>query len=137
MCASPLGRGLLTTTFAKGDDVGDGKDMRPKVMPRFMEANKDQNTKLVAQFKELAEKKKCTTSQLALAWLLKQGDDIIPIPGTKKLKYLEENWGALDVVLSDEDEAEVREFVTNAEIAGGNLPDAFKHYEYRDTADEV
>ncbi len=54
----------------------------------------EKNVKLVSQFKELADKKGCTTSQLAIAWLMKQGDDIIPIPGTKKIKYLEENWGS-------------------------------------------
>jgi aryl-alcohol dehydrogenase-like predicted oxidoreductase len=111
--------------------------MRPKVMPRFMEGNKEKNVKLVNQFKELADKKGCTTSQLALAWLMKQGDDIIPIPGTKKMKYLEDNWGALDVMLSDEDEADIRKFVETAEVAGGNLPPAFKHFEYRDTAEEA
>jgi aryl-alcohol dehydrogenase-like predicted oxidoreductase len=137
VCAVPLGRGLLTSTFAKGEAVGDEKDMRVKVMPRFLEANRDQNIKLINQFKLLADKKGCSITQLALAWLLKQGDDIIPIPGTKRMKYLEENWGALDVNMTDEDEKEIRDFVQAADIAGGPLPVAFEHYNYRDTVQEA
>ena len=129
VAAMPLGRGLLTSTFASGEAVGDSKDMRPHVMPRFMEANRDKNVKLVSQFKALADKKDCTTSQLAIAWLLKQGDDVIPIPSTKKLKYLEENWGALDVHLTDEDEAEVRHFVETADY----MPPQFEGYTFTDT----
>ena len=136
VAATPLGRGMLTSTFANGEAVGDSKDKRPLVMPRFMEANRDNNIKLVSHFKALADKKGCTTAQLALAWLLKQGDDIIPIPGTKKLKYLEENWAALDVHLTDEDEAEIRQFVETAEIAGHSLPPQFASYNFRDTNEE-
>jgi aryl-alcohol dehydrogenase-like predicted oxidoreductase len=80
--ATPLGRGILTSTFSKGEDVGDSTDQRKKVMPRFLDANKDQNVKVMSDFKVLADKKGCTVSQLALAWLLKQGNDIFPIPGT-------------------------------------------------------
>lgn len=137
VAATPLGRGLLTTTFASGEAVGDEVDKRSQVMPRFMEGNRGQNIKLVSQFKALAEKKGCTTSQLALAWLLKQGSDIIPIPGTKRIKYLEENWGALKVHLTDEDEAEVRRFVETAEIAGGALPPKFESFNFRDTVEET
>jgi aryl-alcohol dehydrogenase-like predicted oxidoreductase len=137
VAAMPLGRGMLTSTFASGEAVGDSKDMRPRVMPRFMEANRDKNVKLVSQFKALADKKGCTTSQLAIAWLLKQGDDIVPIPGTKKLKYLEENWGALDVHLTDEDEAEIRHFVETAEIAGHYMPPQFEGYAFTDTKEEA
>jgi aryl-alcohol dehydrogenase-like predicted oxidoreductase len=134
--AAPLGRGLLTSTFSKGESVGDSKDLRPRVQPRFHEANRDQNVKIVSQFKALADKKGCTVSQLALAWLLKQGDDIFPIPGTKKLKYLEENWGALDVSLTDEEEAEIRAFGETNELAGSHTPAAFAHYIFRDTKEE-
>jgi aryl-alcohol dehydrogenase-like predicted oxidoreductase len=102
-----------------------------------MEANRDKNVKLVSQFKALAEKRGCTTSQLAIAWLLKQGDDVIPIPGTKKLKYLEENWGSLDVHLTDEDEAEIRHFVETAEIAGHYMPPKFESYTFTDTKEEA
>lgn len=117
--------------------MGDSKDMRPHVMPRFMEANRDKNVKIVSQFQALADKKGCTTSQLALAWLLKQGGDVIPIPGTKKLKYLEENWGALDIYLTDEEDAEIRHFAETAEIAGHYMPPQFEGYAFRDTEEEA
>lgn len=133
----PLGRGLLTSTFEKGEAVGDEKDKRVLVMPRFMEGNREKNAKIVSQFKALADKKGCSTPQLALAWLLKQGNDIIPIPGTKRLKYLEENWASLNVHLTDEEEAEVRKFVETAELAGKVVPAAFANYNYRDTAEEI
>lgn len=116
--------------------MGDSKDLRPRVQPRFHEANRDQNVKVVSQFKALADKKGCTVSQLALTWLLKQGEDIFPIPGTKKLKYLEENWGALDVSLTDEEEAEIRAFGETNELAGSHTPAAFAHYIFRDTKEE-
>lgn len=119
---SPLGRGLLTTTFIKDEPVTDKKDLRQLYFPRFQGDNRAANIKLVSQFKSFADRKGCTTSQLALAWLLKQGDDIIPIPGTKKIKYLEENWNALDIHLTDEEEKEIRSFVETADIAGGRLP---------------
>lgn len=137
VAAMPLGRGMLTSTFASGDAVGDSKDQRPRVMPRFMEANREKNVKLVSQFKTLADKKGCTTSQLAIAWLLKQGDDILPIPGTKKLEYLEENWDALNVQLTNEDEAEIRHFVETAEIAGHYMPPKFENYVFTDTVEET
>ena len=105
-------------------------------MPRFQEANRDQNVKVAGQFKALADKKDCTVSQLAIAWLLKQGGDIFPIPGTKKIKYLEENWGALDVSLTDEEEAEIRAFVETAELAGSHTPAQFADYLFRDTKEE-
>lgn len=90
VAAMPLGRGMLTLTFASGKAVGDSIDS-PHVLPHFMEANRDKSVKLVRRFEALVDKKGRTTAQLALAWLLKQGDDVVPIPGTKKLKYLEEN----------------------------------------------
>lgn len=137
VAAMPLGRGLLTSTFASGADVGDSKDMRPKVMPRFQEANRDKNVKLVSQWQALAQKKGCTATQLALAWLLRQGDDVFPIPGTKKLKYLEENWGALNVQLTNEDVAEIRHFVETAEVAGHSMPPQFEHHTFTNTAEEA
>lgn len=136
VAAMPLGRGMITQTFANNEALGDEKDGRPKMMPRFMGDNRETNMKIINQFKTLADKVGCTMPQLALAWLLKQGDDVIPIPGTKKIKYLEENWGALDVKLTDEEVAEVRKFVTSAEIAGPVMPPMFAHYMYRDTAEE-
>ncbi|TPX12571.1 uncharacterized protein E0L32_000748 [Thyridium curvatum] len=127
VCYSPLGRGMLTSTFASlaapGED--DPKDMRTKSLPRFLGEAKDHNAKIVAKFSELAAKHNCTASQLAIAWLLKQGDDIIPIPGTRKIKWLEQNWAALQIQLSDEDEKEIRYFIETSDIKGKHLPEAF------------
>jgi aryl-alcohol dehydrogenase-like predicted oxidoreductase len=135
--AMPLGRGLLTSTFSKGEAVGDNTDKRPHTAPRFSEANRDQNVKVIGQFKALADKKGCTVSQLALAWLLKQGDDIIPIPGTKQIKYLEENWGALDISLTGEEESEIRAFAEAAQLAGEVHSPQFLPYLFRDTREEL
>ncbi|KAK0104966.1 hypothetical protein ONS95_005227 [Cadophora gregata] len=136
VAAMPLGRGLLTSTFAAGEYAAV-QDMRTKAMPRFSEANQDANVKVVNQFKTLADKKGCSVAQLAIAWLLKQGDDIIPIPGTKRVKYLEENWASLKVQLTYEDEKEIRELVESAKIAGKALPEGFADdLMFRDTAEE-
>ncbi|TKA75274.1 hypothetical protein B0A55_05080 [Friedmanniomyces simplex] len=125
VCYSPLGRGLLTSTFVAGSFGSDPSDMRSKVFPRLCEDNREVNVKLVGELAKLAERKGCSTSQLALAWLMKQGHDIFPNPGTKRIKYLEENWAALDISLSDEEEQEVRKFVESAEMAGGRLPEKY------------
>jgi aryl-alcohol dehydrogenase-like predicted oxidoreductase len=132
----PLGRGLLTSTFSSGEAITDSKDIRPRALPRFQEENREHNVKVVGQFKALADKKGCTVAQLALAWLLKQGDDILPIPGTKKVKYLEENWGSLDISLTDEEEAEITAFSETAQMAGTGQPAAFASYLFRDTKEE-
>ncbi|RSM00849.1 hypothetical protein CDV31_011602 [Fusarium ambrosium] len=137
VAAMPLGRGLLTTNFVEGTAAGDEKDVRWKSIPRFGEENREKNMQIVSQFKALADKKGVTTAQLALAWLLKQGKDVIPIPGTKRVKYFEENWASLNIKLSDEEEAEVRRFVQEADIAGGARPAAFKDWDFRDTKEEV
>lgn len=134
--AAPLGRGLLTSTFSKGEFESAEKDARPRVMPRFVDGNREQNFNILGRFKALADKKGCTVSQLALAWTLKQGDDIIPIPGTKRIKYMEENFAALDVSLTDEEEAEIRSFGEANELAGSHTPPAFLHYIFRDTKEE-
>lgn len=133
---SPLGRGLLTGAFHTHQSVLTDGDARSTNFPRFFAENIEKNAKLVAQFAELASKKGCTMSQLAIAWLLKQGDDIIPIPGTKKIKYLEENWGALDVQLTDEDETEIRKFVETAEVAGGRYTEGSMTFTFGDTVAE-
>jgi aryl-alcohol dehydrogenase-like predicted oxidoreductase len=97
---SPLARGLITNTL----DVTqlDTKDFR-RTLPRYNDENRDNNQLLASAFADLAADKQLTAAQLALAWVLAQGDDIIPIPGTKKRKYLEENAGAVDVILSESD----------------------------------
>jgi aryl-alcohol dehydrogenase-like predicted oxidoreductase len=98
---SPLGRGFLTGRFTSPDDLDEG-DFR-RTNPRFEAENLKANLKLATKVKEIAEEKGVTPAQLALAWVLAQGDDIVPIPGTKRRAYLEENAAAADVELTDED----------------------------------
>jgi aryl-alcohol dehydrogenase-like predicted oxidoreductase len=84
VCAMPLGRGMVTSTFASGEPISDSNDRRSLTFPRFMEDNRDKNAQIVRDFKNLADKRSCSVAQLALAWLLKQGGDIFPIPGHKE-----------------------------------------------------
>ncbi|MEP7377280.1 MAG: aldo/keto reductase [Chitinophagaceae bacterium] len=98
---SPLARGLVTATVGAKEQLA-ADDFR-RTLPRFDEGHWNNNQQLVEAFAALAEDKKISAAQLALAWVLAQGDDIIPIPGTKKRKYLEENAAAVDVILSDSD----------------------------------
>ncbi|MCF0064007.1 aldo/keto reductase [Dyadobacter chenwenxiniae] len=105
---SPLARGLVTATLQV--DALTESDFR-RTLPRYQQEFADNNDKLVKGFAEIAAGKNCTPAQLALAWVLAQGDSIIPIPGTKKRKYLEENAGALDVELSTADLAAIDELV--------------------------
>ena len=135
VCYSPLGRGLLTGAFTSRESISDANDFRATHYPRFSEENLEANVKLVNQFKALADKKGCTASQLAIAWILKQGDDMIPIPGTKKIKYLEENWSSLNVHLTDDEEAEIRKFVESAEVLG--CGSAGKAFEFVNTKEEA
>jgi aryl-alcohol dehydrogenase-like predicted oxidoreductase len=98
---SPLARGLVTATVQDNKNL-PADDYR-RTLPRFDDAHWENNQQLVSDFAQVAEQKGCTPAQLALAWVLAQGDDMIPIPGTKKRKYLEENAAAADIVLSDKD----------------------------------
>ncbi|RYO93626.1 hypothetical protein DL764_007967 [Monosporascus ibericus] len=124
---APLGRGFLTGQIKSTDDFAPD-DFR-RVVPRFSPENFAKNLALVDRFKALADKKGCTPGQLALAWLEAQGEDIIPIPGTKKLKYMEENVGALKVHISKEEVQEIRDEVEKAEVAGHrNPPGMFTEY---------
>jgi aryl-alcohol dehydrogenase-like predicted oxidoreductase len=102
---SPLGRGFLSGRFSKPEDL-DESDFRRRG-PRFTGENLDANLKLAAKVKEIAEEVGVTPAQLAIAWVLAQGDDLVPIPGTKRRSYLEENAGAVDVELSDEQLARI------------------------------
>ncbi len=104
---SPLGRGFLTGQIKRPEDIAEG-DWR-KNHPRFQGENFQRNLDLVARVEELAREKRSTPGQLALAWLLLKGDDIVPIPGTKQRRYVEENVGALNVQLSDADVARLEE----------------------------
>jgi aryl-alcohol dehydrogenase-like predicted oxidoreductase len=102
---SPLARGLVTATLDNNSLLADD-DFR-RTLPRFEGEHWENNQKLVADFAALAAAKNCTPAQLALAWVLAQGEDIIPIPGTKKRKYLEENAAAVNVELTGEDKANI------------------------------
>ena len=104
---SPLGRGFLTGQIQKFDDFAQD-DFR-RFLPRFQEENFNKNLVLVDYIKELAEQKGCKPSQLALAWLLAQGEDIIPIPGTKRIPYLEENIEAVNIQLTSKDIKRINE----------------------------
>ena len=105
---SPLSRGLITNTL-NIDELGSN-DFR-KTLPRFGDDYKENNQQLAVAFAAFAEQKKCTPAQLALAWVLAQGDDIIPIPGTKKTKYLRENAGSVDIDLSITDLQEIQKIM--------------------------
>jgi aryl-alcohol dehydrogenase-like predicted oxidoreductase len=98
---SPLGRGFLTGQFKSPADFPEG-DFRTN-HPRFQGENFQRNLDLVKEVEKMAQEKGCTTAQLALAWVLAQGEDVVPIPGTKHVKYLDQNIGALEVQLSDDD----------------------------------
>jgi aryl-alcohol dehydrogenase-like predicted oxidoreductase len=102
---SPLGRGFLSGRFSSPDDL-DSNDFR-RHGPRFTGENLDANLKLAAKVAQIAERKGVTPAQLALAWVLAQGEDIVPIPGTKRRKYLEENAAAVDVELTPDDLAQI------------------------------
>jgi aryl-alcohol dehydrogenase-like predicted oxidoreductase len=119
---SPLGRGFLTGQIKKFDDLAPD-DFR-RFSPRFQPENFDKNLELVARIQEIAKQKGCTPGQLALAWVLAQGKDIVPIPGTKRRKYLEENVGALDVKLSREDLKRIDEVAPKGAASGGRYPAA-------------
>ena len=97
---SPLGRGFLTATVRSREQYGEG-DQRSERYPRFAEGNFERNLPLVAAVERIAEEKGAKPAQVALAWILRQGEDIVPIPGTKRRAYLEENVAAAEVELSD------------------------------------
>ena len=113
---SPLGRGFLTGRFRSIDDL-PADDYR-RGAPRWQGENFQKNLDLVALITRLAATKHCTPSQLALAWLLAQGDDIVPIPGTKRVKYLEENLAAVDVTLSADELRRIEEIAPKGVAAG-------------------
>ena len=113
---SPLGRGFLTGQIKRFEDFA-ADDYR-RQSPRFQGENFQKNVDLVKKVEEIARKKNCTPSQLALAWVLAQGEDIVPIPGTKRVKYLEENVGALDVKLTAEDLAQIEKILPKGAAAG-------------------
>jgi aryl-alcohol dehydrogenase-like predicted oxidoreductase len=119
---SPLGRGFLTGRIERPGDLAE--DDRRRQHPRFQDANFDHNLALIRRIEEMARAKGATPSQLVLAWLLARGRDIIPIPGTKRISYLEENVGALSVRLAPADLARIDEVMPPGAAAGARYPDA-------------
>ena len=113
---SPLGRGFLTGAIQKLEDL-DPTDWR-RTNPRFGERAIQENLKLASTVKEIAREKGVTPAQLALAWVLGQGKDMIPIPGTKRVRYLEDNMGALNVKLTDADLKKINEQVSQFQVVG-------------------
>lgn len=118
---SPLGRGFLTGQIKRFEDFAPDDYRRNS--PRFQGENFQKNLDLVRRVEAIAKEKKCTPGQLALAWLLAQGEDIIPIPGTKRREYLEENAGALSVSLTNEDLRRIDEVAPRGAAAGLRYPE--------------
>jgi aryl-alcohol dehydrogenase-like predicted oxidoreductase len=114
---SPLGRGLLTGAIAGADSLS-ADDVRRKRFPRFAVENLDANVALAQRVGELAAARAVTPAQLALAWVLRRGDDFVPIPGTKRASRVEENAGAADIELSDEEMAKLDEAVPRDAVKG-------------------
>jgi aryl-alcohol dehydrogenase-like predicted oxidoreductase len=114
---SPLGRGFLTGTLTKKSDLGD-KDARAQRYPRFEGENFEKNQVLVERVRAIAENRGVTPGQMALAWVLAKGEDLVPIPGTKRRKYLEENAAAADIKLTPGEMTELEAAVPQNEIAG-------------------
>jgi aryl-alcohol dehydrogenase-like predicted oxidoreductase len=119
---SPLGRGFLTGRFRKFEDLPPDDYRRNS--PRFQGENFQRNLDLVQRVEEIARRKKCTPGQLALAWLLARGDDVVPIPGTKQRRYLEENLRALEIELTRSDLEEIEEVAPKGVAAGERYHEA-------------
>jgi len=128
---SPLGRGLLTGQIKSRDDFCEG-DIRI-YFPRFSEENFKYNLELVDEITKMAKKKGCTPGQLSLAWLMSQGENVIPIPGTRHIKYLEENNNSCFVELKEEEIKELRNFAEKAEVKGDRYPEIFAISLFADT----
>ena len=118
---SPLGRGFLSGAITSPDDLEEGDSRRSS--PRFQPENFAANLELVRQVKEISAEKGITPSQLALAWVLAQGDDVVPIPGTKRVAYLEENVAAAGITLTDDDARRLEEAFPKGATAGDRYPD--------------
>jgi aryl-alcohol dehydrogenase-like predicted oxidoreductase len=118
---APLGRGFLTSQFLKPEDFPEGD--RRHDHPRFQPENMSTNAKLLSILNDIAASKGCTAAQVAIAWVLRQGEDILPIPGTKKRKWLRENLASVDVNLTDEDCAALEGVFVPGITAGQRYPD--------------
>ncbi len=118
---SPLGRGLLAGALSSAADLDDS-DLR-RSLPRFQGENLDRNLELAARVRELAAERGATPAQLALAWVLRQGDDVVPIPGTKRRAYLEQNAAATALELDEADLAALGEALPPGAAAGERYPE--------------
>ena len=132
VCYSPLGRGMLGGKIRSPDDL-EANDFR-RMAPRFSKENFPKNLQLVDKLAALAKKKGCTPGQLTLAWILAQGDDFIPIPGTTNIKNLEENAAAAQIKLTKEEIKEIREASEKADIQGERYPPALAANLFADSA---
>ena len=132
VCYSPLARGVLTGQIKSPDDF-EANDFR-HMMPRFSKENFPKNLELVDTLTAIAKRKNCTPGQLTLAWILAQGDDFFVIPGTTKVKNLEDNVGAAKVKLSKEEVQEIRSACEKASVAGERYPEAFSSALFGDSA---
>jgi aryl-alcohol dehydrogenase-like predicted oxidoreductase len=115
---SPLGRGFLTGKIKSPEDVPEDDSRRTGYFPRFSGDNFEKNLELVREVEAMAGEKGCTAAQLALAWVLAKGDDVVPIPGTKRIRYLDENIAALEVKLTDEDLKRIDDILPPGVAAG-------------------
>jgi aryl-alcohol dehydrogenase-like predicted oxidoreductase len=115
---SPLGRGFLTGEIKKLEDFAPDDSRRAGRFPRFEGENFDRNLTLANEVKKMAEEKGCTPAQLALAWVLAQGEDVVPIPGTRRRRHLEDNIGAVEVKLGQADLERIAAVVRPEAVAG-------------------
>jgi aryl-alcohol dehydrogenase-like predicted oxidoreductase len=120
---SPLGRGVLTGRFQSASDFADD-DFRKIGQPRFTDENLEKNLEMVRALEQLAADRGVTAGQLALAWVQHRGDDVVPIPGTKRLKYLEQNVAAAELKLSDADLSAIEAAVPADQVAGARYAEA-------------
>ncbi len=120
---SPLGRGILTGKVKSTEEFG-AKDFR-RISPRFHGENFQKNLQLVARVEELAKEKGCSPAQLALAWVLEQGEDVVPIPGTKRRTYLDQNLAALNISLTPADLRRINEVLPRGAAAGARYPEEY------------
>jgi aryl-alcohol dehydrogenase-like predicted oxidoreductase len=132
VCYSPLGRGVLGGQIKSPDDF-EATDFR-RMLPRFSKENFPKNLKLVDQLNTIAKKKGYTSGQLTLAWILAQGNDFIVIPGTSKVKNLEENAGAAQIKLNKEEIKEIRDACEKADVVGERYPGAMHDHLFGDSA---
>lgn len=122
MAYSPIGRGVLTGRIASLDDLPENDSRR--LFPKYSTANFPKINQLVDKLKQVAAVHNCSAAQACIAWVMAQGDDIIPIPGTKTIKYLEENVAAARVQLTEREVAELRECASAMELSGTRYPAA-------------